>query len=44
MDARQKLFKAGARLKPTLSERVKNDKNRRQMARSDKFASSRRIQ
>lgn len=43
MDKRKRLYKAGPRDNPTLSERLKETKNRRQTARLDKFAASRKI-
>lgn len=43
MENRRRLFKAGPRENPTLSERVKVNKNRNKTARLDKFAASRQI-
>lgn len=43
MDKLKTLYKAGPRAIPTLSERVKANKNRRQTARFDKFAAGRNL-
>lgn len=43
MDKRKKLFKAGPRDNPTLSERVKATRDRRQTARFDKFQAGRKM-
>lgn len=43
MESRRRLYKAGPHDNPTLSERVKHNRNRVQTARLDKFAASRKI-
>lgn len=43
MEARKRMYKAGPRDNPTLTERVKANKNRRHDARMDKFAATRKI-
>lgn len=44
MEARKRLYKAGPRDNPTLTDRVKANKNKRKDARMDKFAATRKIE
>lgn len=43
MENRKRMYKAGPRENPTLTDRVKDNKNRRKNARIDTFANQRQI-
>lgn len=43
MENRKRMYKAGPRENPTLTDRVKDNRNRRKDARMDNFAATRKI-